>query len=348
MIHVGDITKLNGAKLEPVWCITGGSPCQDLSVAGKGKGLAGKRSGLYMEQIRVVKEMREHDKSNGRTGELVRPRYMVWENVPGAFASNGGADFQTVLEELVRIVEPDVVIPRPENGKWQKAGFIIGDGWSVAWRTHDAQYWGVPQRRRRICLVADFNGYTAGDVVFERVGETERPGDNEAVTGLGGEPRPQILPFGESLSGDFEPRRTAQQEAPRTAGTGATPTVAGGDVRNVFCLQGNGIDRADTAGCNGKGWREDVSYTLNTIDRPAVMAFAQNQRNEVRDLNDCAGSLAAEPGMKQQTYVAGFKLGNSEKAHSIGYALEQSPTLQGGVGSGGHEGEQPAGCMRRF
>jgi DNA (cytosine-5)-methyltransferase 1 len=90
MIHAGDITKLNGAKLEPVWCITGGSPCQDLSIAGKGKGLAGKRSGLYMEQIRVVKEMREHDKGNGRTGELVRPRYMVWENVPGAFASNGG------------------------------------------------------------------------------------------------------------------------------------------------------------------------------------------------------------------------------------------------------------------
>ena len=170
MIHLGDICKINGAEITAVDVITGGSPCQDLSVAGKRAGLDGERSGLFMEQIRIVKEMRENDIRNGRTAELVRPRYMVWENVPGAFSSNGGKDFQAVLTEIVRIVEqecPDV--PLPDKGKWPKYGAICDEmgGWSVAWRTHDAQYWGVPQRRRRICVVADFNGATAADVLFD-------------------------------------------------------------------------------------------------------------------------------------------------------------------------------------
>lgn len=184
MIHVGDITKLNGAAIEPVWCITGGSPCQDLSIAGKRAGLAGARSGLYMEQIRIVKEMRANDEKNGRANELVRPRYMVWENVPGAFSSNSGDDFRAVLEELARIAEPDAVIPRPPKGRWRKAGAILGDGWSIAWRTHDAQYWGVPQRRRRIALIADFGGLTAAEILFER---ESLPGDIAAggATGEG-------------------------------------------------------------------------------------------------------------------------------------------------------------------
>lgn len=174
MKHVGDITKLNGAELEPVWCITGGSPCQDLSVAGERAGLAGARSGLFMEQVRLVKEMRENDKRNGRTGDMVRPRYMVWENVPGAFSSNfsdGFGDFGAVLEEVIRVAEPTFSLPRLEGKqKWTKSGAIDGDGWSVAWRTHDAQYWGVPQRRRRISLVADFGGSSAGEILFERQG----------------------------------------------------------------------------------------------------------------------------------------------------------------------------------
>lgn len=345
MIHAGDITKLNGAKLEPVWCITGGSPCQDLSIAGKGKGLAGKRSGLYMEQIRVVKEMREHDKGNGRTGELVRPRYMVWENVPGAFSSNGGADFQTVLEELVRIVEPDVVIPRPENGKWQKAGFIIGDGWSVAWRTHDAQYWGVPQRRRRICLVADFNGYTAGDVVFERVGETERPSDNETVTGLRGEPRPQILPFGESLSRDFEPRRTAQQEAPRNAGTGAVPTVA----RSLTA-------RYDGSPCADRGPNIIVcaleqSPTLNSEcggNKPAVVkafAFDAVASNSMKSSNpnsgcrevDCARTLDTTTPDPSKNQGGNCVLDMPHACDVIRECGQIVPSLQARMGTGGNQ-----------
>lgn len=167
MRHYGDITKINGAAVEPVDVITGGSPCQDLSVAGKRAGLAGERSGLFMEQIRIIKEMREHEVHCGRTDESIRPRYMVWENVCGAFSSNGGEDFRAVLEETARVVTEDAVIPRPEKGKWSYAGCIMGDGWSIAWRTHDAQFWGVPQRRRRISLVADFGGNTAPEILFE-------------------------------------------------------------------------------------------------------------------------------------------------------------------------------------
>jgi DNA (cytosine-5)-methyltransferase 1 len=170
MNHVGDITKLDGAKLEPVWCITGGSPCQDLSVAGKGAGLGGERSGLFHEQIRIIKEMIQHDRDLQRPDELIRPRFSIWENVPGAFSSNGGEDFRTVLEEFARIAEPDAVIPRPPKGKWHHAGAILGDGWSLAWRLFDAQYWGVPQRRKRIALVADFGGLSAPEILFERKG----------------------------------------------------------------------------------------------------------------------------------------------------------------------------------
>ena len=174
MKHLGDICKINGAEIEPVDCITGGSPCQDLSIAGKRAGLAGERSGLFTEQVRIVKEMRERDKRNGRTGDMVRPRFLVWENVLGAFSSNGGGDFQTVLEEIINIAEPTVSVPRFE-GKWTKAGAIDGDGWSVAWRTHDAQYWGVPQRRRRISVVADFGGQSAGEILFERKSVSRHP-----------------------------------------------------------------------------------------------------------------------------------------------------------------------------
>ena len=172
MQHLGDITKLNGATIEPVWCVTGGSPCQDLSIAGKRAGLAGARSGLFMEQIRVVKEMREHDKRLGRAGELIRPRYMVWENVPGALSSNKGRDFAAVLEETIRIVEPEAPgIEVPAKGWPTWGGYRDVDGrWSVAWRVHDAQYWGVPQRRRRIALVADFGGDTAHEILLERTG----------------------------------------------------------------------------------------------------------------------------------------------------------------------------------
>ena len=171
MIHVGDITKLDGAKLPPVDIICGGSPCQDLSVAGARAGLTGARSGLFMEQCRIVKEMRNADIQRGRTGVSVRPRFMVWENVPGAFSSGEpkGEDFRIVLEEILRIKYGAVSVPGPYPWSWGHPGIVIlGHDLSVAWRTLDAQYWGVPQRRNRIFLVADFGGTSAFKILFKQ------------------------------------------------------------------------------------------------------------------------------------------------------------------------------------
>ena len=168
VMQLGDITKIDGRKIPPVDIITFGSPCQDLSVAGRRAGLAGERSGLFMEAIRIIKEMR--DERNRRADEPVRPRYAVWENVPGAFSSNKGEDFRVVLEELCRVKDGNAAVPRPADGKWADAGAIVADGYSVAWRVLDAQYWGVPQRRRRIYLVADFGGQRAAEILFEREG----------------------------------------------------------------------------------------------------------------------------------------------------------------------------------
>ena len=170
MKHLGDITKLKGCDVPITNVVVGGSPCQDLSVAGKRAGLDGERSGLFMEQIRVIKEMRAKDEADGATDVDIRPRYMVWENVPGAFSSNKGEDFRVVLEETARIADKDAAIPRPKDGKWTPSGAVVGDGWSIAWRVHDAQFWGVPQRRKRIALVADFGGLTAPEILFEREG----------------------------------------------------------------------------------------------------------------------------------------------------------------------------------
>lgn len=180
MIHLGDITKINGAEIEPVDCIAAGSPCQDLSVAGNRAGLNGERSGLFMEQIRIIKEMRDADRANGRTDELIRPRYMVWENVPGALSSNKGEDFRCVLEETARIIQADAVIPRPVGGGgWRYTGVIYLERGSICWKIHDAQYWGVPQRRKRLCVLADFNGFTAPEIllhpVLERASENGEP-----------------------------------------------------------------------------------------------------------------------------------------------------------------------------
>ena len=174
MKHMGDITKLHGESLPVVDVIAGGSPCQDLSVAGKREGLSGDRSGLFMEQVRIVKEMRKQDgrrmrNHRRRTDEFIRPRYMLWENVPGAFSSGEsyGADFHKVLEEVCSIKEAGISLPGPPGGTWTPAGIIMGEGFSVAWRVLDAQFWGVPQRRNRIFLVADFGGYSAGKILFE-------------------------------------------------------------------------------------------------------------------------------------------------------------------------------------
>lgn len=170
MKHLGDITKIHGDQIEPVDCITFGSPCQDLSIAGRRAGLAGERSGLFMEAVRIIKEMRSS--TNG-----LHPTFAIWENVPGAFSSNGGEDFRAVLEELARVEQPDASIPRPSGrgGRWSKAGAIAGNGWSLAWRQLDSQYFGVAQRRKRIALIIDLGGQRAGEILFERTSLSRYP-----------------------------------------------------------------------------------------------------------------------------------------------------------------------------
>lgn len=196
MKHLGDITKIHGDKIEPVDCITFGSPCQDLSIAGCRAGLAGERSGLFMEAVRIIKEMRSN--TNG-----LYPTFAVWENVPGAFSSNGREDFRAVLEELARVEQPDASIPRPPRGggRWSKAGAIAGNGWSLAWRQLDAQYWGVPQRRKRIALVVDFGGQRAAEILFERTSVPGNPDEGiktwEATPGYS-----QASPYGRDRGGN--------------------------------------------------------------------------------------------------------------------------------------------------
>lgn len=164
MEQLGNILDVDGSLIDPVDVITFGSPCQDLSVAGKQAGIHdGKRSSLFFEAIRIIREMR------GITDGKY-PRFAVWENVPGAFSNNRGADFRAVLQALCEIAEPGASVPEPPKGKWAKAGCIVGDCYSIAWRVYDAQYWGVPQRRKRIYLVADFGSERAGEILFEREG----------------------------------------------------------------------------------------------------------------------------------------------------------------------------------
>lgn len=254
MRHLGDITKINWDEVEPVDCVTGGSPCQDLSIAGKRAGLAGERSGLYMEQIRCVKELR---KASERTGKI-RPRYMVWENVPGAFSSNGGKDFAAVLEEAARIVEPEVPsIPTP--AKWPTSGCLMGGGWSIAWRVHDAQFWGVPQRRKRIALVCDFGGHTAPEILFERKGLR---GD----TAEGGTAREEIAGAAES---GFNPAVARSL----TARADGSPCADRGP--NIVCSPHQG--GCDGGIGNGQAHEavtmaQEVSQTLNTMhDKQAIL-----------------------------------------------------------------------------
>lgn len=336
MKHYGDITKIQGGSVEPVSVIIGGSPCQDLSVAGKRAGLAGERSGLFMEQIRLIKEMREADRKNGRIGADARPRFMVWENVPGAFSSNGGQDFGAVLQETVRVVcEEAPAIPIPNAG-WPMAGCLAGMGgdWSVAWRVFDAQFWGVPQRRRRIALVADFGGTRAPEVLFEResmpwdyppCGEAREGTASDAQRGVG---------FAKQRHGLYKQSDVSSTKQAHMSKE-SDDLVCYPDVARSITA------RYDGSPCLDRG--------------PDVIAFAQNQRDEVRDLDDRAGSLAAQPGMKQQTYVAftnrgevsgevsetlraeshgaiplisaGFKAGQSAQARSIGFEYERVPTL---------------------
>ena len=459
MKHLGDISKINGADIEPVDVITFGSPCQDLSVAGKRAGLKHEangdeettRSGLFMEAVRIIKEMRVA--TNGKY-----PRFALWENVPGAFSSNKGEDFRVVLEELIKIVEPSAVMPAVPQRGWALADSYCGNGWSIAYRVLDAQFIRTAQRRRRVYLVLDLGGECAREILFER--ESLRGNPEESGT-----PWQGIAPYAEGCFGihdserngiisdsvSFEPGIAAragghiyegvsgtlranlgdnrmavaysgmvlddqggQQISVRTDGkaptlraemhgnvpcvmkeiaagfctehsaksrgigyeeetsptlrAGVTPAVVysvenhpadsrvniddsgkvqtltsrmgtgGGNVpmvmesKPVYCLQGNGIDRADTAGCNGKGWTEDVCYTLNTIDRPAVvMSLLGDEVAGTLKARDYKGvgrqdSLGSAVCLAYGMDRASFNQGQNAK-YDFSVIPEQQPTM---------------------
>lgn len=368
MKHLGDVTKINGSKIDPVDIITFGSPCQDLSVAGKRAGLSGDRSSLFCEAVRIIKEMR--NATNG-----IYPTFAVWENVPGAFSSNKGEDFRAVLEMLCRVQDGETVnVPRPPKGKWNTYGAILGDGYSIAWRVLDAQFWGVPQRRRRIFLVADFRGQRAGEILFKRNGlqrnfaESRKAWERttaasescvrvsrysagfkgqNSVTAAGlsycdnQSPTLSVKQQNNCLCYGFFPQMKAESQCftPQKSGAlvngtnpgfhngvvcydargngdgkicptvtgdhnnritdyttvvvdkpkaygfkglqGAkagnigysdnqSPTLQAEQMTHCLCIAGNTIDRKPENGGNGAGFQEDISYTLNTVDRHAV------------------------------------------------------------------------------
>ena len=311
MIHLGDITKIKGYEAPTVDCIIGGSPCQDLSLAGKRAGLAGARSGLYMEQIRIIKEMRAYDRANGRTGVDVRPRYMVWENVPGAFSTNGGEDFAAVLEEAIRVAEPKAPnVSVPEKG-WPTAGCILGECWSVAWRVLDAQFWGtsdkpLPQRRRRIALVADFGGLSAPEILFVR----------------------------KSVSGNLEPGKPKGKEAPRDVGESS-----GGAGQPVISVDQGG-------GKSGATSYEDISPTLTcTHDgAPAVVyGISPYHSNCMKSDNPTSGYYEAATSRTLDALNCGYPGCNQG-----GMAVVQPVTFEPGIAKreGGHIYDGVSGTLR--
>ena len=346
--HYGDISTMDGSKIEPVDIITFGSPCQDLSIAGKRDGLDGKRSSLFYEAIRIVKEMR--CATDGK-----KPRYIVWENVPGAFSSNKGEDFRCVLEGICHIKDETLSVPKID--KWKQAGTIVGDHFSLAWRVLDAQYWGVPQRRKRIFLVADFAGGGAGEILFkseglsgyskksirswqgtasnfaDSIGATgticlnDQGGERMDVTtditctlraksnhppciidsavfdnhgkdtrftgpidvaptisatyGTGGNNQPFVVENSKTYDVRFTSEGTVnarsnvyESDTARTIDTsGNAPDSNQGGIAVVesYGLQGSMIGRADKNGPQGDGVNEELSFTLNTVDKHAVV-----------------------------------------------------------------------------
>lgn len=289
MKHLGDITKINGAEIEPVDIITFGSPCQDLSVAGKQAGLEnGARSNLFYEAIRIIKEMRRA--TNG-----VYPRIAVWENVPGAYSSHGGKDFQSVLQAFASICS-DAVIPGPPGGKWRGAGCIVADGWSVAWRTLDAQYCGVPQRRRRIYLVADFAGQSAGEILFKQEGLR---GDS-AESGKAGE----------GAAGD------ATGSVDGSVGIGINGEIAGTLDANYY---------------KGCGLRQGVEREVVVYSFDSLSSFNQG----INAAGRAGGSVLFEPmsaleeNWAESSVKNALRAGASKSSHAVCYAIDRAAFNQG-------------------
>ncbi|MEG1195126.1 MAG: DNA cytosine methyltransferase [Clostridia bacterium] len=376
--HLGDIHDMDGGEIKPVDVITFGSPCTDLSVAGARNGLNGKQSSLFFEAVRIITEMRE--KTHGRN-----PRWLVWENVPGVMSSCCCSDFQQVLESLIRIKDPEAVIPMPDKNKWLSAGEVLGDHYSLAWRILDAaKGWGVAQRRRRIFVVVDLDGQCAGKILFESeglsrytppsgqarqgtargveisVGTSDRQGAALAfepgiASRKGGHVWEEVTSTLRADMGDnqtcvaldFNPTDSRIkikdedicQTLTNRMGTGGNqvPLVFGisSDQSNAMLSDNphSGIYEADTSRTlDCLGGAPSCNQGGMAVVEP--IALSQNQRAEVRDFHEVAGTLYSNPSMKQQPFVAAFMGGQGAQARSLGYQEELSPTLKSAPSGG--------------
>lgn len=348
--HLGDIKNLKGSEIPKVHIITGGSPCQDLSIAGKRKGLSGVRSNLFLEQIRIIKEMRNDGIKKGLTNKEINPRFMVWENVPGTFSSAKGSDFRRILEEICKIADETVIIPRPPKNKWSFAGCIMGENFSVAWRVLDAQYFGVPQRRRRIYLVADFGGQSAPEILFEFISlrgnpqagkdKRKRVADRfKRSSSKSNKNNVTALPFDTSfiLSNQSHSNPKYGDPCHTLSSKGHVPKAV---IKNCYCISGNILCRKPHNGPNGKGIKEDISYTLNTIDRHAVYCMENQQGNSSILKGKCPTITASagtsgnnQPWIMEKTTTFNEHTYHSWKNSKIGATIRAS----GGFCGGGSE-----------
>ena len=337
MKHLGDITKIHGDAVDIVDVVTGGSPCQDLSVAGKRAGLAGERSGLFMEQIRIIKEMRDecerrlYDAGADYNRTDIKPRYMVWENVAGALSSGTlkGGDFRCVLEETAKVADKDAYVPGLEGGKWGPCGCILGNGWSIAWRLHDSQWFGVPQRRKRICLLADFNGDTAGKVLFELQRETTNRDTEQAIVDIGTESRSEVQSVSKGLSGDIaqsgKEGESVTEDTERRAGEASAFTLKIRGGANTYIKSDGSIGTA------GKG-------PLIQTEKSGTLGVSQDQT-----------LIAFEPGAASRVYGIGSYDSNAMKSdnpHSGIYEADTSRTLDlNGGNPGCNQGGMAVVCL---
>ena len=337
MKHYGDISQMDGGKIEPVDIITFGSPCTDMSIAGRRAGLDGKQSVLFYQAIRIIQEMR--DATHGKY-----PRYIVWENVPGAFSSNHGEDFKAVLEAVIGIKEPGTQVPMPEKNLWPYADLYMGEQWSVAYRTLDAQHWGVPQRRRRIFLVADFAGWGAGQVLFE----------SEGLSGY-------------SAEGFRSWQRTAGSTADCTGTASLCLNDQGGQRMDVTddvtatlraeahhppcVLESAGFCTEHSSKSRSIGYEEETSPTLRAGVVPAAVALENHpadsrisisEDNKVQTLTSRMGTGGGNVPLVMGNHVCAYGISakdsnamKSANPHSGIYEAETSRTLDGNGGNPG-------------
>lgn len=336
MKHYGDISTLNGADLPPVDIITFGSPCTDMSVAGKRAGLDGRQSVLFYEAIRIIKEMR--CKTNGRY-----PRYALWENVPGAFSSNRGADFKAVLEAVVGIVRPDTEVPLPENGRWPYADSYMGNGWSFAYRTVDAQYFGVPQRRRRIYLVADFAGERAFEILFEREGVSR----NFTPLGAPWQGAARDAENGAGISGDCVTCLNDQGGGFMSFSDDIAATLRAEEHGHPPCvMQSSGFCTEHSAKSRGVGFEEERSPTLRAGVVPGVAIehhpmdsrIKINEEGKVQTLSGRMGTGGMNVPLTMQAYGICSDKSNSMLSDNPNSGIYKAETARTIDANGGNPG----------